>query len=141
MSDNVKRTVIEEGSELTGTLKSKCDVIVSGRVNGEIQAPSLAVTQGGAVDGKIKVTDLRSQGEISGQIDAETIELSGRVNDQTIIRANMLEVKLNSPDSQKLQVVFGNCELEVGKEPAAAPAEAPKPQQGGQPQQQQKKKE
>ncbi|MBX7220924.1 MAG: polymer-forming cytoskeletal protein [Blastocatellia bacterium] len=145
MSDNVKRTIIEEGSELTGTLKSTCDVVVSGKVNGELQAPALNVSQGGAVHGNIKVTNLHSEGEIAGQIEADKIELSGRVNDQTTIRANTLEVKLSAPE--KLQVVFGNCTLEVGKDKDAAPAagggepaqKENKPPQG-QPQQQQGKK-
>lgn len=142
MSDqNTKRTIIEEGSELTGTLKSNCAVVVSGKVNGEVHSPSLVVSEGGSVHGTIKVNDLKSQGEIAGQIDAEMVELSGKVNDQTIIRATMLEVKLSTPDSNKLQVQFGNCSLEVGKEESSAPA-APvasggdaqpqnRPQQGG----------
>ncbi|MBI4750763.1 MAG: polymer-forming cytoskeletal protein [Acidobacteria bacterium] len=130
MSDqNTKRTIIEEGSELTGTLKSNCAVVVSGKVNGEIHSPSLVVSEGGSVHGTIKVNDLKSQGEIAGQIDAEMVELSGKVNDQTIIRATMLEVKLSTPDSNKLQVQFGNCSLEVGKEEGSAPA-APAPAGG-----------
>ncbi len=140
MSDqNTKRTIVEEGSELTGTLKSNCSVIVSGRVNGEIQAPSLTVTEGGAVHGTIKVNQLKSQGEVAGEIDADTIELSGRVNDQTVIRAGTLEVKLTAPESQKLQVVFGNCTVEAGKEPkpAVQPQQQKQPQPPPPPQKQQ----
>lgn len=138
MSDqNTKRTIVEEGSELTGTLKSNCSVMVSGRVNGEIQAPSLTVTEGGAVHGTIKVNQLKSQGEVAGEIDAETIELSGRVNDQTVIRAGTLEVKLTAPESQKLQVVFGNCTIEAGKDQEAPKEQKPQAQpQQKQPQQQ-----
>jgi cytoskeletal protein CcmA (bactofilin family) len=129
-----KVTNIEEGSELNGTLKSTCGVIVSGKIKGEVQAPTLSIATGGSVHGTVKVTELRSQGEISGQIDADLIELSGRVNDQTTIKARSLEVKLNATNSDKLQVAFGNCTIEVGNDQNGATdaaATAAKDQKGG----------
>jgi hypothetical protein len=69
------------------------------------------------VQGKIKVTDLCSEGEISGEIEANTVELSGQVNDQTVIRAKSLQVKLTKSDGG-VEVSFGNCELEVGDKQA-----------------------
>ena len=109
-----KTTVLEDGTEIDGSIKSKCPIIVSGKVRGEVAAPSLTIMDSGAVRGQIKVSQLHSQGEIAGQIDAESVELSGKVNDQTVIKANTLEVKLSQPGSGKLQVTFGNCELNVG---------------------------
>jgi cytoskeletal protein CcmA (bactofilin family) len=126
-----KVTNIEEGSELNGTLKSTCGVIVSGKIKGEVQAPTLSIATGGSVHGTVKVTELRSQGEISGQIDADLIELSGRVNDQTTIKARSLEVKLNATNSDKLQVAFGNCTIEVGNESNEAANAGAKDQKGG----------
>lgn len=111
-----KQTIVEDGTELRGTLASTCPVVVRGRVEGEITTPSLLVSENGAVQGRAKVGTLRSQGEIAGEFDAETVELAGRVKDNTIIRARSLEVKLASDDA-KYQVMFGDCELVVGDAP------------------------
>jgi cytoskeletal protein CcmA (bactofilin family) len=132
---DTKVTTVEEGSELNGTLKSSCGVVVSGKVSGELHAPSLSVSASGAVHGTVKVSQLHSQGELSGRIDADTIELSGRVSDQTTITARSLEVKVSGDDTPR--VTFGNCTIEVGIDPnppAEAPKEAKGKKGGGQPQ-------
>lgn len=133
---NTKVTVVEEGTEFKGTLSSSCPVDVRGRVEGELSTPSLTVSASGAVHGRAKVGAVRSEGEISGEFEADRVELSGRVRDNTVIRARSLEVKLER--ARGLQVMFGECELSVGDEPtehdrereadaakAAMPAPAP----------------
>ncbi|HVY47214.1 MAG TPA: polymer-forming cytoskeletal protein [Minicystis sp.] len=124
MADD-KCTLVEDGTEFKGTLSSKCPIVVKGKVEGEVSAPSMKVSPTGAVHGRARVADLRSEGELSGEFDADTVQLSGRVRDKTVIRAKSLDVKL-SPDKGKMQVVFGECTLEVGEEPARA-EDAPKP--------------
>jgi cytoskeletal protein CcmA (bactofilin family) len=113
MENGEKRTVIEDGTEFDGSLSSRCAITLSGKLKGKLQAPALTVTSVGSVEGQVKVAKLVSSGEVSGHIEAETVELSGRVGDRTVIRAHTLEVKLDSP-SDGLQVAFGNCELHVG---------------------------
>ena len=49
------------------------------------------------------------------------MELSGRVRDKTVIRAQSLEVKLERTDG-RLEVTFGECELAVGEAPDKAVA-------------------
>lgn len=119
----VKQTILEDGTEFDGSIRSKCPITVSGKLKGEVTAPSLTVTKTGSVHGQVKVSQLKSQGEIAGEIDAESVELSGRVNDQTTIRAATLEVTLNQ-SSGKLQVTFGNCDLQVGDRAAKPIADA-----------------
>ena len=41
------------------------------------------------------------------------MRLSGKVNDDTVIKANTLEVNLEKADGG-LRVAFGNCRLKVG---------------------------
>ena len=117
MSDKTKQTVIEEGTEFDGKISSDCGILLSGMLQGELNAPSLKVTPSGMVQGKIKVTELWSEGEISGEVEANTVELSGQVNDKTVIRAKSLQVKLAKSDGG-VEVSFGNCELEVGDKQA-----------------------
>jgi cytoskeletal protein CcmA (bactofilin family) len=105
-----KRTLIEEGTAITGNLASSCPIVVMGRIEGEISGPSMEVAESGVVAGRVKVTALRSRGEVAGELEAETIQLSGRVRDETVIRAKSLQVN-GTP------VKFGECELCIGDEP------------------------
>ena len=110
-----KQTILEEGTEFEGTIRSQCPITVSGTLKGDIAAPSLTITISGSVHGQVKVSNLKSEGEIAGEIDAESVELSGHVSDQTSIRASSLQVKLSQDGSHgKLQVTFGDCDLHVG---------------------------
>jgi cytoskeletal protein CcmA (bactofilin family) len=111
-----KKTLVEEGTQFKGSLTSSCPVVVRGRVEGDVSAPSLQVSATGAVHGKVKVGEMQSHGELSGEFDADTVQLSGSVRDNTIVRAKSLEVKL-TPTNGKMQVVFGECTLDVGDMP------------------------
>ncbi|HEV8549669.1 MAG TPA: polymer-forming cytoskeletal protein [Polyangiaceae bacterium] len=124
-----KVTIVEEGTEFKGTLTSSCPIDVRGKVEGELKTPALTVSSTGAVHGRATVGEVHSQGEISGEFDADKIELSGVVRDNTIIRARSLDVKLGAQRG-KIQIVFGECELSVGEEPTehdhvAPPMDAP----------------
>jgi cytoskeletal protein CcmA (bactofilin family) len=116
---SAKKTLVEEGTQFKGALSSNCPIEVRGRIEGEVSAPALSVSESGAVHGRIKVGELTSQGELAGELDADVVQLSGTIKDNTIIRAKSLEVKLSSPNG-KLQVTFGECQLEVGSEEAQA---------------------
>jgi cytoskeletal protein CcmA (bactofilin family) len=128
MSDNAnqqavgtKKTLIDEGTEVKGQLESTCPIVVMGKVQGELTGPSLEVTETGVVSGKAKVKELFSRGELAGEFDAEVVELSGRVRDKTVIRAQSLEVSLERGDG-RIEMVFGTCELAVGDAPDKARA-------------------
>ena len=112
----IKHTVIEEGSEFKGSLTSSCPIDVRGRIEGDLATPALTVSVSGSVHGKAKVGAVRSEGELSGEFDADTFELAGSVRDNTVIRARSLEVKL-AGERGKLQVIFGETELSIGDEP------------------------
>src|SRR3954454_5389458 len=116
-----KKTLIEEGTEFKGTLTSSCAIVVMGKVEGEMKGPAVEVTESGVLSGKAKVTELRSRGEIAGEFDAKLVELSGRVRDKTIIRAESLVVTLRREEG-RIEMVFGDCELAVGDAPDKAKA-------------------
>lgn len=119
MSDPAaKKTLVEEGTEFKGSLTSKCPVEVRGKIEGDLAAPSLDVSSTGAVHGKVLVEKLVSQGELAGEFDAEAVQLSGVVKDNTVIRTKSLEVKLAPQGANsKLQVIFGEVALDVGDAP------------------------
>jgi cytoskeletal protein CcmA (bactofilin family) len=121
---NGRKTLVEEGTQFKGSMTSDCLVEVKGRIEGDLSAPALQVSPSGAVHGKVKVGEIKSQGELAGEFDADVVQLSGSVKDNTVIRAKSLEVKL-APANGKMQVIFGECSLEVGSE--QTPKEAGKP--------------
>jgi cytoskeletal protein CcmA (bactofilin family) len=102
-----KRTIVEEGSEFEGTLRSKGPVDVRGRIEGQLETPALTVSKSGAVHGTARVGSLSSEGELSGEFDADTIELAGTVKKNTVIRARAIQLSLQSPDG-KLELSFGD---------------------------------
>src|SRR4029079_18523083 len=123
-----KHTLVEEGTEFKGTMSSSCPIVVMGKVEGDVAGPVLHVTPRAVAYRVVKVKQLRSDGELAGEVEADTVEISGRVRDRTVIRARSLEVSL-SVQKGGMQVVFGECELAVGDEPnkeaAVAAALAP----------------
>ncbi len=129
-----RKTLVEEGTQFKGSLSSDCPIEVKGRIEGDLTAPALAVSATGAVHGKVKVGTIQSHGELAGEFDADVVQLSGTVKDNTVIRAKSLEVKL-SPEKGKMQVIFGECELEVGSEQPAKeePPPAPDPRKSERP--------
>src|SRR3954447_18334164 len=118
-----KRTLIEDGTELKGTLTSTCPIVVMGRVEGDLTGPSVEVTETGVLSGKAKVTELHSRGKLAGEFDADVVQLSGRVRDKTRIRAQTLEVRLKREEG-RVEMVFGDCEMAVGDAPDKAKAMA-----------------
>jgi cytoskeletal protein CcmA (bactofilin family) len=114
---NERKTLVEEGTHFKGTLSSHCPVEVKGKIEGEVTAPAMTVSETGAVHGVVKVGTLCSQGELAGEFDADIVQLSGRVRDNTVVRAKSLEVKLE-PKGAKMQVIFGECTLDVGEQPS-----------------------
>src|SRR5882724_2100515 len=120
----MKQTLVEEGTELKGTLTSSCQVVVNGTIDGQITAPSLMIASTGTVLGTVRATTLRAEGTLAGDIDADDVYLSGTVRSNTLIRARKLEVKL-APERGKLEVTFGECLMEVGEDPARAAEQKP----------------
>lgn len=101
-----KRTLVEEGTAFKGSLTSSCPIVVQGSIDGDIEGPSVTVSETGAVSGKVVAESLTSSGTIAGDFDVETAQLEGRVEKDTTIRTNSLDAKLTAT-SGKLQITFG----------------------------------
>jgi cytoskeletal protein CcmA (bactofilin family) len=111
-----RQTLVEEGTEFKGTLSSSCPIVIKGRLEGEVAGPSLHVSASGSVSGTVKVGEINSEGELAGHYEADVVRLAGRVKDRTVIKAKSLEIKL-APAKGRLEVMFGECELEIGDQP------------------------
>jgi cytoskeletal protein CcmA (bactofilin family) len=118
-----KQTLVEEGTEFTGTMKAKCKVVIRGSIDGELHAPAVNITPTGVMTGNVVAKTVESSGVLSGRVDADEISLAGEVRSSTVIRAKSLEVKLAS-EKGKLEVTFGDCVLEVGDMASDQPADS-----------------
>ena len=107
------QTLVDEGTQFRGSMSSTCPLVVRGRIEGDVDTPSLTISTTGAVHGRVKVGTVVSQGEISGEFEADAVQISGAVRDNTIIKAKTLEVKL-STEQGKMQIVFGSGEAPLG---------------------------
>jgi len=110
-----KHTLVEEGTEFKGAMSSNCPIVVMGRVEGDVTGPMIHVTESGVIAGNVKVKELRSAGEVAGEVQADTVTISGKVRDRTVIRAKSLQVSLEH--GKGMEVMFGECELVIGDEP------------------------
>lgn len=121
--DEDKQTLVEEGTEFTGTMRARCKVVVRGSMDGDLEAPALEVTEGGSMTGNVKAERVDSRGVLAGSVEAEEISLAGVVRSDTVIRAKTLSVNLSSEEG-RLEVTFGDTVLEVGEMPTDRPAES-----------------
>jgi hypothetical protein len=115
-ASQAKKTIVEQDTNMKGALESSCPIVVLGRIEGEVKAPSLSVSATGVVHGVVKADEIESEGELSGEFEAESVRLSGVVKDKSVVRARFLEMKAASAGG-KMEVSLGECTLEVGDMP------------------------
>ena|SRR5688572_7638505 len=112
---NPKQTIIEAGSEFTGSIQSPWAIVVNGTIDGHVQAPSLNVTTTGALLGSVKTKTLRSQGTLSANIDAEEVFVFGAIRSKTVIKTKRLEMRIASSDESQLEINFSSTVLDASE--------------------------
>jgi len=100
-----KRTIVEEGTELKGSITSTCPIVVQGSIDGEVSGPSVEVSATGTIAGRIKTGTLTSKGRIAGELDVDVAQLSGTVANKTVVRAGTLDLKITNPNG-KVELKF-----------------------------------
>ena len=68
-------SIISEGSDFKGNIKSSGEIQIDGVVNGNIRAKQVVVGVNGNVRGNVTANFLRICGKIEGEIRAETLEI------------------------------------------------------------------
>jgi cytoskeletal protein CcmA (bactofilin family) len=112
------KSVIDRGTTMKGSVTSSSTVLVLGVLEGEVISPAVEVEIGGVLVGKAKVGELRSRGELAGEFEADDVELSGKVRDQTIIRAKALLVSPMNAEGGEPEALFGECQIDIGEPPS-----------------------
>jgi cytoskeletal protein CcmA (bactofilin family) len=99
-------TVVQEGTDFRGDFTSSCPIIVNGRVEGAVKAPSVTVSESGALHGNVEAKAIACRGTVSGVLEADLIELSGTIAQNTIVRAQRLRLNIDST-SGRIELAFG----------------------------------
>ena len=68
-------SIISEGSEFKGNIKTSGEIQIDGVLNGNVRAKQVVVGKTGNVHGNITANFLRICGKIEGEIRAETLEI------------------------------------------------------------------
>ena len=71
------KNVLAQGIEITGTIKFQKDMIIDGKVDGEIKSDqgSLTIGENARIKGDIKTGEVKLFGRVKGAIRAERCEL------------------------------------------------------------------
>src|SRR4029078_2298833 len=109
-------TIVEEGSEFRGNFTSSRPIIVNGRIEGDVSAPAVMVTNSGARQGNVEAKTISCRGSAAGVFVADTIELSGSIAQNTVIRAQRLNLKIVST-SGRVEIAFGQTVIAQEWEP------------------------
>ena len=68
-------SIISEGSEFKGNIKTSGEIQIDGVINGNVRAKQIVVGVNGNVRGNVTANFLRICGKIEGEIRAETLEI------------------------------------------------------------------
>lgn len=77
---------------ITGDIKTDGDVHIDGRLDGNITAGNVTIGEQGAVNGKIKATNVNIRGKVTGKVEAGIVELSETANVQADLVQDQLMI-------------------------------------------------
>jgi cytoskeletal protein CcmA (bactofilin family) len=98
-------TIVAEGTHFRGDFTSRCPMLVNGRIDGDVKAPTVTVTPSGALQGKIEANTITCSGSVAGVLEADSIELSGAIARDTIVRAQRLNLDVESTTG-RIEIAF-----------------------------------
>ena len=96
VDDGAPVRLVGEGTHCRGEFASRHPVIVHGRIEGDVKAPTVTVTASGALQGRIEAKTISSTGSVAGVLEADSIELTGAIAQDTIVRAQRLSLDVES---------------------------------------------
>jgi len=130
MADPNSKNVLSADVEIKGSIKFTNDLIIDGKVEGEIISSGLlTVGENAEIRGEIKTKSVTVLGKVHGNITVEErCELKARAVLQGDLKAARLVIEEGATFVGKSEVTPNKVAL---KQPAAVHTEAPKPQAVG----------
>ena len=86
-------SIIESNLTIDGNLTCQGDLVINGRVHGDVIAQNLTVSELGSLQGNIQAGVLASHGTIAGTIVATAVSLGGTSSTHATIKAEKSDIK------------------------------------------------
>ncbi|MDG2404383.1 MAG: polymer-forming cytoskeletal protein [Paracoccaceae bacterium] len=86
-------SIIESSLTIDGNLKCDGDLIINGRVHGDVTAQKLTVSDNGSLQGNISARIVETNGTIAGNITATAINLGENSNTHASVKAEKANIK------------------------------------------------
>ncbi len=77
-SVSLKPSIISEGFEFAGDMKSGGSITVDGTFKGNLSVQTLLIGAGGYVDGTVTADSINVKGKLSGTVSCRDLEIGGR---------------------------------------------------------------
>lgn len=77
-SASLKPSIISEGFEFTGDMKSGGSITVDGTFKGNLSVQTLLIGAGGFVDGTVTADSINVKGKLSGTVNCRDLVIGGR---------------------------------------------------------------
>jgi len=86
-------SVIESNLTIDGNLTCQGDLMINGRVHGDVIAQNLTISEFGSLQGNIQAGKVDSNGTIAGTITAKEVALGGTSSTHATIKAEKSNIK------------------------------------------------
>jgi cytoskeletal protein CcmA (bactofilin family) len=98
--------VLSQGIEITGSIKFSNDMIIDGKINGEIQSDKGKVTIGenANIKGDVKAGEVKLYGRVEGTITSDRCELKGKSILNGDIKTKMLSMEEGASLTGRTQI-------------------------------------
>ena len=106
-------SIISEGSEFKGNIKTSGEIQIDGVLNGNVRAKQIVVGVNGNVRGNVTANFLRICGKIEGEIRAETLEI---VSSATV-KGNVFKKTISIESGSKVTGNINELESTTAKKP------------------------
>ena len=77
---SLKPSIISEGFEFTGDMKSGGSITVDGTFKGNLSVQTLLIGAGGYVDGTVTADSINVKGKLSGTVNCRDVVIGGRAS-------------------------------------------------------------
>jgi cytoskeletal protein CcmA (bactofilin family) len=113
-----RRSHIAEGMEVKGDISGDIDLLLEGRLEGNLRCRAVTVGKTGEVIGKISAQEATIDGTVKGDIEAKAVRLNVTARMTGDVRHEVIEVAAGA----RIEGHYSRLDTSVKPKPAAAPA-------------------
>jgi cytoskeletal protein CcmA (bactofilin family) len=90
---SLKPSIISEGFEFTGDMKSSGSITVDGTFKGNLTVQALLIGAGGYVDGTVTADSINVKGQLSGTVSCRDLVIGGRASVDGVLSYSSITIQ------------------------------------------------